>query len=106
MKKVHGDEHPHVAAGLNNLAGLLRDQGKLDEAEPLFKEAVAVNKKVHGDEHPNVAAGIWNFAALVVQQGDRTEATRLWQQALAIYEKALGVDHPTTVQCRGWGAAL
>lgn len=28
-KKVHGDEHPLVATGLNNLAGLLRAQVRL-----------------------------------------------------------------------------
>ena len=29
LKKVHGDEHPDVASGLNNLASLLDDQVSL-----------------------------------------------------------------------------
>jgi tetratricopeptide (TPR) repeat protein len=36
---VHGPEHPNTATGLNNLALLYRDQGRLAEAEPLFQRA-------------------------------------------------------------------
>ena len=43
-----------VATQLNNLAELLRAQGKLDEAEPLCKESLAIDKQAYGNDHPEV----------------------------------------------------
>ena len=43
-------------------------QGKYDEAEPLFRETLAIFKKVHGDEHPSVATGLNNLAGLLKKQ--------------------------------------
>ena len=45
-----------------------RTQGKLDEAEPLMKEVLAIYKKVYGDEHPYVATGLNNLAQLYKAQ--------------------------------------
>ena len=46
----------------------LSAQGKLAEAEPLYKEALAIDKKVYGDEHPEVATDLNNLAALLSDQ--------------------------------------
>ena len=43
-------------------------QGKLDEAEPLYKESLAIKKKVFGDEHPKVALALNNLAQLLKAQ--------------------------------------
>ena len=43
-------------------------QGKYDEAEPLFRESLAIRKKVYGNEHPKVAAGLNNLASLLESQ--------------------------------------
>src|SRR3989440_4969588 len=47
-EKVLGPEHPNLASGLNNLAGLYRDRGKHEEAEPLYRRALAILEKVLG----------------------------------------------------------
>ena len=44
--QVYGDEHPSVATSLNNLAILLKAQGKHDEAEPLYRESLAMMRRV------------------------------------------------------------
>ena len=93
-KKIYGDEHPDVATDLNNLAGLLKAQvsessvfvfplpnavwsadlcfcmlqGKYDEAEPLYRESLAIDKKIYGDEHPDVATDLNNLASLLESQ--------------------------------------
>ena len=94
-RKVYGNDHPSVATGLNNLALLLQKQvsrkivqilaqqpnavfenadhfyllqGKYDEAEPLYCEALAIDRKVSGDEHPNVATSLNNLASLLESQ--------------------------------------
>ena len=43
-------------------------QGKLDEAEPLLKESLAIDKKVYGDEHPEIATDLNNLAQLLQDQ--------------------------------------
>jgi tetratricopeptide (TPR) repeat protein len=41
-----GEESADVATSLNNLAELLRAQGKYDEAKPLCQQSLAINRKV------------------------------------------------------------
>ena len=43
-------------------------QAKYDEAEPLAREAVAIDRKVHGDEHPDVATSLNTLASLLKKQ--------------------------------------
>jgi tetratricopeptide (TPR) repeat protein len=120
--KVLGEEHPDVAASLNNLAELLNAQGKYDDAEPLYRQSLAIDRKVsalmsgclfhrtscqvYGDEHPEVATNLNNLAALLAAQGKYDEAEPLYQQSLAIDRKvsALMSDclfHRTSCQVYG-----
>ncbi len=48
-----GEEHPHVAISLNNLAYLYNSQGRYTEAEPLYKQALDIAEITLGKEHPN-----------------------------------------------------
>ena len=63
-----GEEHPDVAVGMNNLASVLHDQNKLDEAAQLYQESIAIRKKVYGEEHPDVAIDLNNLALLLKDQ--------------------------------------
>ena len=83
-----------VAISLNNLAELYRNQGKYDEAEPLYQRALAIREKSLGSDHPDVATSLNNLAVLYSDQGRYDEAEPLYQRALAIREKSLGADHP------------
>ena len=47
-----GDEHSDVATSLNNLALLYFSQGRYEEAEPLYIQALDMRKKLLGEEHP------------------------------------------------------
>ena len=47
--------HPDTATSLNNLALLYDNQGKYDDAEPLYKRALAVREDVLGPMHPYTA---------------------------------------------------
>jgi hypothetical protein len=38
---------------MNNLANLLSDQGKLSEAEPLYREALRYGRETLGETHPD-----------------------------------------------------
>ena len=49
-----GKRHPHTLASLVNFANTLSDMDKEDEAEPLYREALAANREIDGDLHSAV----------------------------------------------------
>ncbi len=51
-KRLLGENHPHVATSLNNLAGLYLSQGRSEEAEPLYLQALAIAEQALGENHP------------------------------------------------------
>jgi tetratricopeptide (TPR) repeat protein len=99
-KKRLGEEHPDVAASLNNLALLYDSQGRYSEAEPLYIQALALRRQLLGEEHPDVALSLNNLALLYNSQGRYSEAEPFYIQALDICERRLGANHPNTVTTR------
>jgi CHAT domain-containing protein len=86
---VLGEQHPHTAESLNNLAANLGAQGKYADAESLLRQALAIRRKVLGEQHPNTATSLYNLAySLHVQQGKSAEAEPLLRAAAASFEMA------------------
>jgi Tetratricopeptide repeat len=52
MRKVMGQEHPDTIQIMSNLGTSYSNQGRLEEAEPLFIEAVTLSLSVLGKQHP------------------------------------------------------
>ena len=48
LSAQHLLEHPELAKYLNNLANLLGDTGRYEEAEPLYRRAIEIGEKVLG----------------------------------------------------------
>jgi len=84
-------------ASLNNLAALLYSQGKLDEAEPLCRRALAGYETKLGPDHPSTLMSVKNLAGLLASPGKLVEAEPLYRRALAGREAKLGPDHPNTL---------
>ena len=61
---VDGTESVRVASILNNLAELLRVQGKYQEAAPMFERTIRIFEAQYGKEHPTVAMALTNLAVL------------------------------------------
>jgi tetratricopeptide (TPR) repeat protein len=89
-------EERATSALINNLANLLSDQGKLGDAEPLYREALAGRRRTLGDEHPSTLTSIFNFAGLLWAQGNKAEALVMYRQELEVSRRVLGEDHPET----------
>ncbi len=89
--------HPDIAAGLNNLAGLLLAQNKPAEAEPLFREALAIRRATLPAMHPDIAASLSNLAVLLQARGEFAEAEPLRREAVEIWRAALPAGHPFIV---------
>jgi tetratricopeptide (TPR) repeat protein len=79
---------------LNSAGSYLEGRAAHAEAEPLFREALAIGEKTLGREHPNVVAVLNNLANLLRDTGRHAEAEPLIREALAISEKSLGREHP------------
>ncbi len=87
-----------LAAALNNLAQIDADQGHDDQAEPIYKRAIALMEKGTGLDSVEIAPVLNNLAALDQRQGRFAEAEPLFKRALAIREKALSREHPDVGQ--------
>jgi tetratricopeptide (TPR) repeat protein len=87
-------------SSLNNLANLYAEQGKFEQAEPLYQRALAIDEKVYGQDHPEVATDLRSLAILYEDQGKFEQAEPLYQRALAIREQVFGSDHPATIRVR------
>ncbi|RMX40819.1 hypothetical protein pdam_00006490 [Pocillopora damicornis] len=99
-EKTLGEDHPAVAATLNNLAVLYGKRGKYKEAEPLCKRALEIREKVLGKDHPDVAKQLNNLALLCQNQGKYDEVEQYYQRALEIYTTKLGPDDPNVAKTK------
>ena len=110
-REILGVKHPTTLKLINNMAMLLHDQGKLVEAEPLHREALAGWREVLGDKHPVTLRSINNLALLLGDQGKLAEAEPLLREALAAHRETQGDKHPrlspstTWLHCLGPGQA-
>ncbi|RYO95239.1 hypothetical protein DL764_007724 [Monosporascus ibericus] len=82
---------------MNNLAFVLRSQGKYEEAEQMHRETLELIKAVLGKEHPNTLASMNNLAGVLRSQGKYKEAEQMHRQALKLREAVLGRKHPDTL---------
>jgi len=93
-----GPDHPNVATGFNNLAGVLQDLGDLAQARALYERALAIDEASYGPDHPNVATDFNNLAGVLKDLGYLDQARPLFERALAIDEAFYGPDHPNVAR--------
>lgn len=82
------------ATALNNLAQLLQNTNRLDEAEPLMRQVIEIFERSYGLNHPDVATALNNLALLLQATNRLDEAEPLMRRALEIDEASYGPDHP------------
>jgi tetratricopeptide (TPR) repeat protein len=68
-----GPDHSNVAAHLNNLAGNYRAQGKLAEAEPLYKRSMDIWEKNFGPDNSLVLYALKSYEDLLQDMGRNSE---------------------------------
>ena len=79
------------------LGRLLKDQGKLDEAGVLYREALEARRATLGDRHPHTLTSMNNLGSLLRDQGKLDEAGVLYREALEASRATLGDRHPDTL---------
>jgi tetratricopeptide (TPR) repeat protein len=83
-----GKDHPGNAQRLANLAGTLRLEGKLAEAEARGAEALAISRPSLGPDHPAVCRQEVSLARVYLDEGRLAAAQALLLHALAVQQRS------------------
>lgn len=101
-----GEDHADTLSSKSNLAGVLRQQGRLDEAQFLEECIVEARERLLGPEHLDTLAARANLAATLAQQGRSAEALVMQDAVLDAYLRLLGSEHLLTLACKAARAEL
>jgi serine/threonine-protein kinase len=88
------DDDRTRADSLNDLAIVLQEQGKYEEARVRHDRALELRKKVLGPEHYFVVSSLNNLGTVLGALGKYEEARVAYSNALELREKLLGREHP------------
>ena len=83
-----------VALASINLAKLLKDTNRFEEAGPLTRQALEIDKAAFGKRHHTVARDSSDLAHLLQATNRLKEAEPMMQRALEIGDAAFGKRHP------------
>jgi tetratricopeptide (TPR) repeat protein len=89
-RRLVGPVNPQSGETLNTLAMIIRETGRLDEAEKMFLEVTQIFRETLGPEHAMVSLGLQNTARVRIARGDPQGAERLIREALAIQRRMFG----------------
>ena len=94
-----GKEHPDKLASMNNVAMVLMDQGKCEQAEETHRQAFRLMETVLGKEHLSTLAGMNNLAMMLRlrDQGKYEQTEEILRQTLRLMETVLGKEHLDTL---------
>jgi len=86
---VDGKSSLTVAQGIDLLACIARDRGKLQQAVEMFRAVLAMRGQLQPTGHPDTAAAMSQLADALTRAGDPQEAIPLAENALDIRKKIL-----------------
>ena len=96
-RSLLGENHPDVAASLNNLAALYNSQGRYEQAESALSASLGINAITPEEKIIpmwQAASTIWHYS--IIHRDATRQAEPLYSQALATLEQMLGANHPNT----------
>ena len=94
IRRDQPDQGSNLSVNLNNLAILLQEDGKLEEADALFSEAVELIDNIYGFEHPFMAYTLNGYSGVHQDRGDFDRAAEDLQNALQIGRAVFPENHP------------
>lgn len=94
----YGDHNSMTLMIKGNLAGALRQQGKVDESGPYYLEAMLGNRGLYGTDHPRSIMTLHNYGNWLLDAGRTDDAERAQVDALAAVDRALPDPHPTRAE--------
>jgi tetratricopeptide (TPR) repeat protein len=94
VEKTVGAENPDTARARGNLASVLLDLGRLDEAKAEFASALALWEKTYGPDHPMIAMAATGLGTIHVKLGDPATGLTFCERAIKIGMATLPEAHP------------
>jgi serine/threonine-protein kinase len=94
IRRGQPDQGSNLAVNLNNLAILLQEDGRLDEADVLFREAVGLIDEVLGEQHPFMAYTLNGYSGVHQDRGEYDQAEADLRRALEIGRAVFPPEHP------------
>jgi tetratricopeptide (TPR) repeat protein len=91
------------AVRLHDLAVTRQAAGKLQEALPLCRQALAIMEHAIGPHHPDVANILNTWAGMYEELGESAEAERLAQRSVAMIEEVTGGTEMEVLQVQSLG---
>ena len=77
-ERTLGLGRPKTLTSVGNLAALLQDRGRLEEAEPLHRRALEARERTLGPEHPKTLKSVNNLAGLLQLRRRRSSTSACW----------------------------
>lgn len=81
----------------NNLAVVLSQTGRVDDAQVEYARSIELSTGLLGDRHPMTVKAKANRASLVARTGSREEGELALREALVAQTEVIGPEHPDTI---------
>lgn len=94
-------DHPEVGVTLDNRAGLMHKLSRYEEAEQLYRRAIANKEAAYASEHPEMTRTLCGLARLKITLSEFKEAKELGHRALNISEATYGQDSLKSTEALG-----
>jgi serine/threonine protein kinase len=96
-RRVLGPTNPELLSSLNELARILRKEGRLGRAESVLRDACATDRSALGPESPITLSCLIEMADVQHELGRLPESEKLRRETLEIQKRVLGPEHPDTM---------
>ena len=90
---AYGEQHPDVAAAMNDLATVHSENEDFDRALTLYERALAIQRAALGDAHPETVQTLTDLAICHLDRDENDLGKPLLERALEYQEAILGPNH-------------
>jgi WD40 repeat protein/tetratricopeptide (TPR) repeat protein len=95
---IFGGEHPSTLGSMLRLAWSSYDEGKYEEAVPLFIKVMEVKQRLFGEEDPKAMNAMKGLAWVYHHQGKYDKAEELFAKLLEIAQRTFGKEDSLTLE--------
>jgi len=96
MGKVVEADPMRICDWLADLAGVLRDSGRIKEAEKLYRDSIACLDRIVGDDHSATSWARRGYAELLLKAKRLKEAREVAARVVEVQRRLFGPDHRWT----------
>ena len=100
-RHLFGPEHPETLSSMGDLAWVLYEQGRYQDAERLERATLQIRLRALGAEHPDTLKAMNGLGVILSAEAKYPEAEKLFRESLAIKRRVLGPENAATIVTMG-----